>query len=116
MKLLLDNLNMRLDLSNFHARKKDNIIQEIFACLTLYNFCESFIQNTIICKLNITPNYKINFIRASQVCRKFIRLFNTILFNVKALISNYLSVIRLDRFFNRTMKTECFTSFVYRVS
>lgn len=109
-------LKYAIGLANFHAKKKDSIIQEIYARLTLHNFCESIIQNTILRKRNTTHNYKINFTRASQVCRKFIRFFNTTLFNVEALISKFLSIIRPNRSFNRNMKPKRFTSFVYRVS
>lgn len=109
-------LKYAIGLANFHAKKKDSIIQEIYARLTLHNFCESIIQNTIIRKRNSTHNYKINFTRACQVCRKFIRFFNTTLFNVEALISKFLTIIRPNRSYSRNMKPKKFTSFVYRVS
>lgn len=109
-------LKYAVGLSNFHAKKKDSIIQEIFARLTLHNFCESIVQNAILLSRSSKHNYKINFTRAVQVCRKYLRFFNTIFFDVEALISKYLSVIRTNRSFVRTLQTKKFTSFCYRVS
>lgn len=109
-------LKYAVGLTNFHAKKKDSIIQEIFARLTLHNFCESIIQNTILLSRATTHNYKINFTRAVQVCRQYLRFFNTILFNVEALISKSLSIIREDRSFVRNLNPKSFASFVYRVA
>ncbi len=109
-------LKYSVGLSNLHAKKKDSIIQEIFAHLTVHNFCKSIIQNTIIFNHDTTHNYKINFVTAVYVCRRFLRLFNTISFNVEALISRYLSIIREDRSYELILKTKGHTSFAYRVS
>ena len=109
-------LKYSVGLANLHAKKKDSIIQEIFAHLTMHNFCKSIIQNTIIFNHDTTHNYKINFVTAIYVCRRFLRLFNTIPFNVEALISKYLSIIREDRSYELILKTKGHTSFAYRVS
>jgi len=109
-------LKYAIGLSRFHAKKKDSIIQEIYARLTLHNFCESIVQNTILFSRASTHNYKINFTRAVQICRKYLRFFNTIFFNVEALISKYLSIVRKNRSYSRNIKPRTFTSFVYRVS
>jgi len=109
-------LKYAVGLSNFHAKKKDSIIQEIFARLTLHNFCESIVQNAILINRATKHNYKINFTRAVQICRKYLRFFNTILINVEALIKKHLSIIRDNRSFKRNLKPKKFTSFVYRIS
>lgn len=109
-------LKYAVGLSNFHAKKKDSIIQEIFARLTLHNFCESIVQNAILINRATKHNYKINFTRAVQICRKYLRFFNTILINVEALIKRHLSIIRDNRSFKRNLKPKKFTSFIYRVS
>ena len=109
-------LKYSVGLVNFHAKKKDSIIQEIFARLTLHNFCKSIVQNTILMNRDTTHNYQINFVMAVHVCRQFIRLFNTISFNVEALISRYLSIIRDHRSFVRNIKIQSYKSFIYRVS
>ena len=109
-------LKYAVGLSNFHAKKKDSIIQEIYARLTLHNFCESIVQNAVLINRATKHNYKINFTRAVQVCRKYLRFFNTILINVEALIKRQLSIIRENRSFKRNLKPKKFTSFIYRVS
>lgn len=109
-------LKYSVGLVNFHAKKKDSIIQEIFARLTLHNFSKSIIQNIILMNQDTTHDYQINFVMAVFVCRQFIRLFNTISINVEALISKYLSIVRMDRSFARNLKIKSFTSFVYRIS
>jgi len=109
-------LKYAVGLSNFHAKKKDSIIQEIFARLTLHNFCESIVQNAILINRSTKHNYKINFTRAVQICRKYLRFFNTILINVEALLKRHLSIIRDNRSFKRNLKPKKFTSFIYRVS
>ncbi len=109
-------LKYAIGLSNFHAKKNDSIIQKIYARLTLHNFCESIIQNALFLKRNSTYAYKINFTRTVQICRKYLRFFNTIIINVEALISKYLSIIRNHRSCTRNLKPRKFTSFIYRVS
>ncbi len=109
-------LKYSVGLVNFHAKKKDSIIQEIFARLTLHNFCKSIIQNIILTNRGTKHDYQINFVMAVHVCRQFLRLFNTISINVKALISTYLSIIRDYRSFVRNIKTQSYKSFIYRVS
>jgi len=109
-------LKYSVGLVNFHAKKKDSIIQEIFARLTLHNFCKSIVQNTIMMNRDTTHNYQINFVMAVHLCRQFLRLYNTISFNVEALICRYLSIIRHHRSFVRNIKTQTYISFSYRVS
>ena len=109
-------LKYAVGLNNFHSKKKDSIIQEIYASLTLHNFSESIIQNTIL-TIRVTKHYyKIDFVMAVETCRQYLRLFNTILINVEASIIRYLSIIRDGRSFFRNLKNKSYTSFVYRVS
>lgn len=109
-------LKYAVGLNCFHAKKKDSIIQEIYAALTLHNFCESIVQHTIFSTQGTKYLYKIDFVMAVETCRQYLRFFNTILINVEASIVRYLSVIQNDRSFFRTLKNKSYTSFVYRVS
>jgi hypothetical protein len=109
-------LKYAIGLNHFHSKKKDSIIQEIYASLTLHNFCESVVQNAILITRANKHQYKINFTRAVQVCRKYLRFFNTILVEVESLICSFLSVVRNNRSFERKLKPKKFVSFVYRVS
>ncbi len=109
-------LKYAVGLNNFHSKKKDSIMQEIYASLTLHNFCESIVQNTILTTHATKHFYKIDFVMAVETCRQYLRLFNTILINVEASIVRYLSIIRNGRSFFRNLKSKSYTSFVYRVS
>ena len=109
-------LKYSVGLANLHAKKKDSIIQEIFAHLTLHNFCKSIIQNTILFLHKNVHEYKINFVMAVFVCRHFLRLNNTTSINVEALISKYLSIVRDHRSSEINLCPKGHTSFVYRVS
>jgi hypothetical protein len=109
-------LKYAVGLANFHSKKRDSISQEIYARLILHNFCEAIIQNTVLHRVSTKHNYIINFARAVQICRKYLKTIDAIPFNVEALISKYLSIVRKDRSFKRFIKTKRFTSFVYRVA
>ncbi len=100
----------------YDALGKDSIIQEIYARLILYNFCECIVQKTILPKMARKHTYIINFTRAVQVCRKYLRLPKTVFFDVRALICQFLSPVRIDRGFARLIKRKGFTSFAYRIA
>jgi len=109
-------LKYAIGLSNFHAKKRDSVIQEIYARLILYNFCEYIVQKTILPKMATKHTYIINFTRAVQVCRKYLRLPQTVSFDVEALICKFLNPVRIDRTFTRLVKHKGFTNFVYRIA
>lgn len=109
-------LKYSVGLVNFHAKKKDSIIQEIFARLTLHNFSKSIIQNLAFTSCDTTHFYKVNFVMAVYILRRFLRPFNTILYNVETRILEYLTPIRENRSFVREIKSQSNISFVYRVS
>jgi len=109
-------LKYSVGLVNFHAKKKDSIIQEIFARLTLHNFSKSIVQNIILMNRDTTHDYKINFVMAVYICRRSLRPVNTISYNIEARILKYLTPIRMDRSFERNIKIQSYTSFIYRVS
>lgn len=50
-------------------------------------------------KTAIKHTYIINFTRAVQVCRKYLRLPKTVSFDVEALICKFLNPVRVDRTF-----------------
>ena len=108
-------LKYAVGLTNFHAKKKDSIVQEIYANLILHNFCESIVQNGIHSQPT-KHNYIINFTRAVQICRKFLNTSNTAFFDIEVLINKYLSMVRKDRAFKRSIRKKGYISFVYRVA
>jgi len=109
-------LKYSVGLVNFHAKKKDSIIQEIFARLTLHNFSKSIIQNLAFINRDTTHFYKVNFVMAVYILRRFLRPNNTISYDIEARILEYLTPIRENRSFDRIIKVQSYTSFIYRVS
>lgn len=109
-------LKYSVGLVNFHAKKKDSIIQEIYARLTLHNFSKSIIHNLAFASCDTTHFYKVNFVMAVYILRRFLRPFNTILYNVETRILEYLTPIRENRSFVREIKSQKNISFIYRVS
>lgn len=86
-------LKYALSLSQFHLKKLDFIIQEIFARLIMYNFSIA-ITLTMPLSNHLKPSYQINFTQAIGICR---RLFLDQNVNVEQLIRRYLLPIRPNR-------------------
>ena len=108
-------LKYTVGLLHFHAKKVENIIQEIFARLIMYNFTELITSHIVIQKPNRKFPYKANFSVAVQVCRQFL-LGNISPPDVEATISKNLSVTRTGRRNPRNMVVKHAISFLYRVA
>ena len=108
-------LKYTVGLLHFHAKKVENITQEIFARLIMYNFAELITSHVIIQKLNRKYPCKANFSVAVQVCRQFL-LGNISPPDVEATISRNVSVIRTGRSNPRNMVVKHAVSFLYRVA
>jgi len=110
-------LKYTIGLSNFHARKREYITQEIFARLTTYNFSEIITAHVIVSKADTKHIYQVNFTVAVHVCRRFLRLRNNApSLDVEALIRNNTLPIRPDRQDDRKVRTKSVVSFLYRVA
>ncbi len=67
-------LKYQVDLIAFHSKKKDCVIQEIFASLIMYNFSMLITENiTIDDDKHNDYRYKINYAFAIHICIKFFR-------------------------------------------
>ena len=108
-------LKYTVGLLHFHAKKVENITQEIFARLIMYNFAELITSHVIIQKLNRKYPCKANFSVAVQVCRQFL-LGNISPPDVEATISRNVSVTRTGRSNPRNMVIKHAISFLYRVA
>ena len=108
-------LKYTVGLLHFHAKKVENITQEIFARLIMYNFVELITSHVVIQKPNRKHPYKANFSVAVQVCRQFL-LGNISPPDVKAAISSNVSVSRTGRSNPRHMVVKHAVSFIYRVA
>ena len=108
-------LKYTVGLLHFHAKKVENITQEIFARLIMYNFAELITSHVVIQKPNRKHPYKANFSVAVQVCRQFL-LGNISPPDVEATISRNVSVTRTGRSNPRNMVVKHAVSFLYRVA
>ncbi len=64
-------LKYTIGLVNFHSRIKELILQEIYARLILYNFCELVVSHTVVQTRGETKHsYKINFATAVNICKE----------------------------------------------
>ena len=108
-------LKYTLGLSHLHAKKVEFILQEIFAKLTMYNFCELITQTVVIQQGERIYAYKVNFSDAVHVCFKFF-LGKVPPPNVEALLVQYISPIRPGRKDARKQTPRPAASFTYRVA
>ena len=108
-------LKYTVGLLHFHAKKVENITQEIFARLIMYNFSELITSHVVIQKPNRKYPYKANFSVAVQVCRQFL-LGNISPPDVEATISRNVSVTRTGRSNPRNMVVKHAVSFLYRIA
>ena len=106
-------LKYTVGLLHFHAKKVENITQEIFARLIMYNFSELITSHVVIQKSNRKHPCKANFSVAVQVCRQFL-LGNISPPDVEAIISRNVSVTRTGRSNPRNMLVKHAISFLYR--
>ena len=108
-------LKYSVGLTNFHAKKQEYIVQEIFARLIMYNFAEMITSHVVISKDDTKHTYQVNFTVAIHICRRFLRS-NAPPLDVEALIRKNILPIRVGRKANRSMRSKSSTSFLYRVS
>lgn len=108
-------LKHTLGLLHLHAKKVEFVLQEIFAKLTMYNFCELITQSVVIQQEQKKYAYKVNFSDAVHVCFEFFRK-NVPPPIVEAMLMNYISPIRPGRKNTRKQTQKPAVSFTYRVA
>lgn len=108
-------LKYTLGLIYFHSKKEENIIQEIFAKLTMYNFSELITLHVIVRSNKRKYPYQVNFSASVHICRYFF-LKNISPTSVEALISKYVVPIRNSCSKPRIKNAKTSICFVYRVA
>ena len=108
-------LKYTVGLSLFQSKKVEYVTQEIFARLTMYNFCELITSHVVIRKKHRKYVYQTNFTAAVHICRQFLRGAVSPP-NVETLISNYTVPIRPGRSTPRKTKSIKFNGFFYRIA
>lgn len=100
---------------NFHSKKLDFIIQEIFAKLILYNFCLIITMHVVIEEKDTKYQYKVNISMAIPICIAFLlRSGNDPPMIVEKLIGRYIEPIRPGRNFPGYVRKRTPISFNYR--
>lgn len=108
-------LKYAVGLSCFHSKKAEYVMQEIYARLILYNYCEIITMGIIIRQKDTKHAYQINYTTAIHICRYFLR--NDISPpDVEKLIQKNLLPVRPGRHDPRKVKPKSMVSFLYRVA
>ena len=108
-------LKHTMGLLHLHAKKVEFILQEIFAKLTMYNFCELITSHVVIQQEHKKYAYKVNFSDAVHVGFEFF-LRNVPPPIVEAMLMKYISPIRPGRKDTRKQTQKPAVSFTYRVA
>ena len=110
-------LKYAIGVTNFHARKRDSVLQEIYARLTMYNFCERITLHVVI-KQDARRKwiYQANYTMGIHICRDYFRYVGDEPLDAEAAIARYILPIRPDRKDKRKIATKAAVFFVYRVA
>lgn len=108
-------LKYTIGLSLFQSKKVEYITQEIFARLTMYNFCELITSHVVIQNKSRKYVYQTNFTAAVHICRQFLRGAVSPP-KVEALIRQQVVPIRPGRSTPRRTKNIKFNGFFYRIA
>lgn len=110
-------LKYGIGLVNLHGKSDDFVKQEIFAAMTMSNFCSRIINEVIVPKKtgNIYE-YQVNRTMAMDLCRKFFRTPDTDSAKLMKDIAKYVEPVRPCRRDARNIRAKSFAGFIYRVS
>jgi len=110
-------LKYAIGLTSFHSKKTVYIIQEIFARLTMYNFCEIITTHVVIQQKDRKYSYQVNFTIAISICLHYFKCRNAVPPpNVEALIQKNILPVRNGRKDRRKVRAKSAVSFIYRVA
>jgi hypothetical protein len=105
-------LKYALGLNQFHSKKLEFIIQEIYARLIIYNFSMEIAQ-VVTLSAPLKQFYQLNFTQAIGICKRFF-LDQTV--NVEILIRRYFLPVRQNRSDQRNITKKKFVGFLYRIA
>ena len=100
----------------FHSRKKQLVLQEIYAKLILYNFSEAITSGIVLRKKSSRFVYRINFTRALSLCAEYLRRCRRgkPRIELDKLLSKDLIPERPERSSPRYIRARTAASFLYR--
>lgn len=110
-------LKHTVGLVNFHSKKVDCLIQEIFSRLVMYNFYEIITAHVIAATKSRKYVYKINFSIAVLVCKRLLLpKTNARAPDIEALLGKHTLPVRTGRSSPRNIQRKSCVSFLYRVA
>lgn len=90
-------LKYAIVLVHFHSKKMDYIVQEIFAKMAMYDFCEMLTLNVVISQNKRNHKYQVNFTAAIHICRHYFRCRdNETPSDIERLIEQYIFLSEQD--------------------
>ena len=117
IETLFRELKYHVGLIAFHSKKKDCVIQEIFASLIMYNFSMLITENIVIDEDKHNDyHYKINYAVAIHACIKFFRSSHADPSLLEDLIARNKCPVRPDRIAVRKTRCHSAIGFNYRLS
>lgn len=110
-------LKYAIGLVNFHARKDDSIVQEIFASLVMYNFSERITACVVVVyAIPRVHEYQVNFAVSSYICRNYYRKQQEAPPTILQEIAKYIEPVRKGRVDKRKLLPKSVVNFIYRVA
>lgn len=97
-------------LASIHSKKKDSMLQEVFARLTFYNYTSLVVRD-----INVPQGKQVNFAVAVPLCRNFLKERLSAA-QVLACMTRHLSPLRPGRQFKRYQNLTSAVAFQYRIS
>lgn len=104
-------------LINLHGKSDDFVRQEIYAALTMYNFCSRIAGVVVLEKKpkNVYA-YRLNFTMSVFLCREYYRNRSKDGETLMKEISRYTVPIRPGRADERNLRAKGFAGFTYRIA
>ncbi len=112
-------LKYAVGLTSFHSKRRELIVQEVFARIIMHNFAEMITSHVVISHGGLKLVYQVNFTVAIHICRYFLRFrppSNAPPPDVEALIRKNILPIRPGRRDVRKIRYKSAVSFLYRVA
>lgn len=112
-------LKYAVGLVNFHSKKREHIVQEVFSRIIMYNFAEMITSHVVISQSDAKYAYQVNFTVAIHICRHFMRICfwnNAPPPEVEALIRKNILPVRPGRKDKRKIRFKTAVSFLYRIA
>lgn len=109
-------LKYTVGLVNFHCKKRDSVIQELYARMIAYNFCELATGHAVVSTREDTKHvYRINFATAVNICRAYLRNGGDEN-EMMLLIQRHLTPVRPDRKYPLKLRPKRNRDFMYRAA